>query len=546
MAGRDNEGNAAHGWPTDDQDGYPTSGAPRMHQRVTPADQPTQQFRAVAAERPPRSAPVPPAPTHAMPVRIEASEQATPTTVEPRRGRRGLLITVLAVVVVAALAAALALPDVSNRLALPWAPNAPTGPEPAPIGVQRSLPGPDDAAPAPTASGVEAALDDVVDNPALGSLTGSVVDPVSGAVLWEQDADRPLTPASTTKLLTAAAALLAMEHTTRLATQVVAGDEPGAVVVVAGGDPTLTALPEGKDSVYPGAAHLDDLVEQVRDATGGEVDTVSIDLSAYTGSERGPGWAGEDVPSTYAARADPAMLDGGRTEPTRTDSPRTGDPAAALAAELADRLGARVAEPSTATARPGAEVLGEVESAPLTGLVDNLLTTSDNVLAEAIARQVAIATGAEPSFTGAATATLDVLRRNGFDLEGVELSDGSGLSVDNKIPARLLTELLAVAAGPDEQDPRAGKLRPLLGGLPVAGGSGTLADRYDRGSAQEGKGWVRAKTGTLSEVNTLAGVVLDSDGRVLVFALMSAGSAQDKARPALDAIAATLRGCGCG
>jgi D-alanyl-D-alanine carboxypeptidase/D-alanyl-D-alanine-endopeptidase (penicillin-binding protein 4) len=58
---------------------------------------------------------------------------------------------------------------------------------------------------------------------------------------------------------------------------------------------------------------------------------------------------------------------------------------------------------------------------------------------------------------------------------------------------------------------------------------------------------VRAKTGTLSAppVNSLAGVVLDTDGRLLVFALMTNDSTAATARPALDTIAATLRKCGC-
>lgn len=484
--------------------------------------------------------PVPPAPTMATPLRIDPADGQG----KPARGpRRGLPI-LLAVLLVVGMGGVSAVPDVANRLALPWAPNAPTGPEPEPVAVTRSLPGPDDGAPAPTAEGVQAALRAVTANPALGSLSGSVVDPATGTVLWQSDAGRPLPPASTTKVLTAAAALLALDPTSRITTRVVAGERPGSVVLVAGGDPTLSSLPEGKDSVYPGAARLDDLVGQVRDATGGAVEEVSVDLTAYRGSDRGPGWSPEDAPSTYAAKAVPAMLDGGRTDPTRTDSPRVADPATTLAAELAERLGARVGSPRTTTAPAGAEVLGEVHSAPLTELVDTLLTDSDNVLAEAVARQTAIALGREPSFAGAADATQEVLRRDGFDVSGLALSDGSGLSEDNRIPARLLTDVLAAAAAPDESAPLTGKLRPLLGGLPVAGGSGTLADRFGAAAA-DGKGWVRAKTGTLSEVNTLAGVVLDVDGRVLVFALMSAGSSADRARPALDAITATLRGCGC-
>ncbi|MFD2398419.1 D-alanyl-D-alanine carboxypeptidase/D-alanyl-D-alanine-endopeptidase [Prauserella oleivorans] len=193
-------------------------------------------------------------------------------------------------------------------------------------------------------------------------------------------------------------------------------------------------------------------------------------------------------------------------------------------------------------------MLGEVRSAPLTDLVDHLLLTSDNLLADVVQRQVAIATGHEPSFAGAGQATLEVLRRNGFDVRGATLSDGSGLSTNNKVPARLLADVLAVAAAPDgTADERTRKLRPLLGGLPVAGGSGTLEGRYDEGVATQGRGWVRAKTGTISSsgTNTLAGLVLDSDGRVLVFALLTAGSDTSTGRAALDTITATLRGCGC-
>jgi D-alanyl-D-alanine carboxypeptidase/D-alanyl-D-alanine-endopeptidase (penicillin-binding protein 4) len=78
----------------------------------------------------------------------------------------------------------------------------------------------------------------------------------------------------------------------------------------------------------------------------------------------------------------------------------------------------------------------------------------------------------------------------------------------------------------------------------VAGGSGTLADRYE-GAATGGRGWVRAKTGTLTGVNSLAGTVLDAEGRVLVFALLSNGPDPVAVRPRLDLLAAALRSCGC-
>lgn len=80
--------------------------------------------------------------------------------------------------------------------------------------------------------------------------------------------------------------------------------------------------------------------------------------------------------------------------------------------------------------------------------------------------------------------------------------------------------------------------------LPVAGGTGSLSSRYVTQN-QGGAGWVRAKTGTLSVASTLAGYVLDRDGRVLTFTLMSSDRPPEVSRPALDAVATTLRNCGC-
>ncbi|MPY79161.1 MAG: D-alanyl-D-alanine carboxypeptidase/D-alanyl-D-alanine-endopeptidase [Actinophytocola sp.] len=491
---------------------------------------------------------------HPLPERGEFAEHASDTDEEPRprrdhtadagapkRGKKPLVTTLVLLLLLGAAGGTAAVPDVANRLALPWAPNAPERPPPEPLAVRRSLIGPEQAVGAPSPAGVSAALEKAASSSALGTLSGSVVDPVTDKVLWQQDAGKPLPPASTTKLLTSAAALLSVDHTATLTTSVVEGPEPGSVVLVAGGDPTLSSASKGEATAYTDAARLDDLVKQVRKSAG-DVSTVYLDTSAYEGGSRASGWVPGDAPSTYAAPIEPGMLDGGRTDPYNDESMRIGDPAGALADEFADRLGAKVGGSAGSTAR-GAKVIGEVHSAPLPVLIEDLLTESDNVLAEAVARQVAIANDKPPSFDGAATATKQVLSDAGFDVSGVTLDDGSGLSSDNAIPATLLSDILAAAAG-KPTDPTTAKLRPLLAGLPVAGGTGTLDDRY-LGSGAQGKGWVRAKTGTLSGVNTLAGVVLTKSGRVLVFSLMSSGTNPLAARPALDAVASSLRGCGC-
>jgi D-alanyl-D-alanine carboxypeptidase/D-alanyl-D-alanine-endopeptidase (penicillin-binding protein 4) len=468
------------------------------------------------------------------------------TPAKPGHKRRNLLIGAFALLLVVALGVAAALPQVSNRLELPWAPNKPKGDAPEPVAVALAMRPPAASAPEPTADGVTKALSGLITNPLFTKLTGSVIDAESGAVLWDHSSAQPMTPASTTKLLTVAAALLTLDHGAQLSTKVVEGDQPGTVVLVGGGDPTLNSLPDGKDSLYTDPAHLDDLVAQVKAATGGKVQKVLLDVGLYTGPATGQGWDPTDAPSTFAAPMVPVMLDGGRTNPNDDHSMRVATPAMSAAKALAQRLGVQ-AQPVVGTAPKNAKVLGEVKSAPLPEMVNDLLQLSDNTLAEAVSRMSAHADGVDQSFAGAAKHTLDVLSRNGFDITGVQLNDSNGLSKLNKIPAKLLNQILAVAAGPDGKDPRTAKLRPLLGGLPVAGGSGTLSERYDEPLSSVGKGYLRAKTGTLADVNTLGGVVLDTDGRVLVFTMMSTGGGgvPDPVRAALDDLVAALRGCGC-
>jgi D-alanyl-D-alanine carboxypeptidase/D-alanyl-D-alanine-endopeptidase (penicillin-binding protein 4) len=505
--------------------------------RARPADPPTMRIpitrlgpEPVAVER------VPEPEDHADLQRVEPDE--------PGRRRRKPLLLVGSLIAVVALAAA-AIFAAGTHGWFTTTPTAITQAPPEPASVTPVVRAVGEDAPVPSAQGVKAALAGPAANGLLGTLTGAVVDPATGTVLWQQADTTPLTPASTLKILTSAAALLALEHTDQLSTKVVAGPQPGTVVLVGGGDPTLSSLPAGTNTVYPGAATLDDLVAQVKANSGGTpVTQVIFDVSRYSGDVMAPGWEPSDVQLGSIAPIVPVMMDGGRQKQTDPDSPRTGSPAQAVAGEFARRLG--VSAVSQGSAPANGKVLGEVKSAPVEQLVDNLLQISDNVLAEAMARQIAEVSGGEASFAGGVKAVRDVLTKNGFDLTGAELADGSGLSTADKIPARLLAQILSVAAKPDSSDPRTAKLRPLLTGIPVAGGSGTLAARYGNGPSAAGKGWVRAKTGTLTNVNSLAGVVVDRAGRVLVFAFMSnSPQNMDAVREALDTLATTLRGCGC-
>ena len=399
------------------------------------------------------------------------------------------------------------------------------------------------AAPAPTADGVNAQLAPLITQRGLGTFTGVVADPATGTVLWERGSSTALVPGSTTKLLTAAATLLTLNPTDRLVTRVVAGQEPGTVVLVGGGDPTLTALAPGAQGVYPDPSRLTTLADGVRSA-GVAVTQVLVDTTRYRGPTLATGWEPVDVRRGFVAPIQPVMVDGGRVDPTQQDGQRDTEPALAAGRALAGLLGLDSATVAEGTATAGATVLGTVTSAPISDLVEHVMRSSDNVLAETLAREVSIARGGEPTFVGAADATVAALAEAGFDTTGARMADGSGLSTTDRVPARLLGALLTAAAGP--AGGQGGQLRPILTGLPVAGGEGTLDDRFAADSeTAAGRGVVRAKTGTLTAVSTLAGVTTDADGRLLTFALMSNGVNPAAVRPRLDAIATELARCGC-
>ncbi|GED99133.1 D-alanyl-D-alanine carboxypeptidase/D-alanyl-D-alanine endopeptidase [Gordonia crocea] len=391
-------------------------------------------------------------------------------------------------------------------------------------------------APAPSTSGLAMALAKVSNDKDLGELTGQVSDPVTGTVLWEKNPDKPLIPASNAKILTAVAALLGMPQDRRLTTTVLAGAD-GQIILRGGGDPTLSGQPAGAPTYYTDAPRIADLAAQLR-AAGVKATSVAVDTSLFTGPTMDRTWDRRDIAGGDIAPIKSLMLDGGRLEPLEEYSPRTPDPALAAGKALAAALGLKGGV-TTAVAPEGAKVLASVKSATLATRVNDMMRFSDNVLAETLSVELSLAAGGPGSLAGGADAVLKTLADKGFDTTGVTLRDASGLSYANRVPARVLDAMMAGVAGP-----RYPQLRVLLDGLPVANGTGTLTDRFNPRKTS-GAGWVRAKTGTLTGVSSLTGIVQTVDGRVLSFALMSNGTAPDVARPALDAVVGKIRDCGC-
>ena len=412
------------------------------------------------------------------------------------------------------------------------------------------LPEVPDAAPVPAVTGLQRAVDAALADPAVaGRLAVSVVDAETGEPLLERGAQTPLLPASTAKIATAVAALTALEPDARLTTRVVAGGAPGEVVLVGGGDPTLAG--PTAEAGYPAQARLTDLARRVRASLGATAVTrVLVDESLYTGPRLGPGWKDSYVTQGAVAPVGPLMVDGGRVRPDRVR--RVDDPAIAAGRAFAALLqpGASV-QVERGTAAAGAQELGAVQSAPIPLLVERMLSRSDNDLAEALARHVAIAQGEPASFAGGAAAVREVLgpylEEVGVGRDAVALVDGSGLSRLNLLQPAALTRVLARVASVDGSD-TVERLAPVLTGLPVGGFSGTLSERYREGGGLPGAGVVRAKTGTLNGVSALAGLLRTADGRLLAFDLTAGGvplGATKQAEAALDAAAAAIASCGC-
>jgi D-alanyl-D-alanine carboxypeptidase/D-alanyl-D-alanine-endopeptidase (penicillin-binding protein 4) len=219
--------------------------------------------------------------------------------------------------------------------------------------------------------------------------------------------------------------------------------------------------------------------------------------------------------------------------------------ASALAGYLTSDGISVTGQPSAGTAPARAAVLGSVSSPPVSAVVEWMLLESNNVIAENLARQVALKMGQPASFAGAAAGETAVLQRLGAGT-GINLVDGSGLSPQDRISPEALVRLLAVAAS--AQHPA---LRPAITGLPVAGFSGTLSAGQSVFGAISGaaRGVVRAKTGNLDTVAALAGYAYDADGRLLIFDFDAAKVPKLKdlqaAANTIDSAAEAVASCGC-
>lgn len=374
----------------------------------------------------------------------------------------------------------------------------------------------------------------------LNDFAGNVVNVSTGEILLDRSGALPQRTGSVLKVLTAAAALNILGPGGQLTTQVIDGSAPGVIVLKGGGDPTLATTTA---TVYDGAPQIADLAsaamikyQQVH--PGVPITEIVLDSTMWDPADNwDDSWLRKEQDDGYQAQVTALMVDGGRADPSSNVSYRTTDPVGDAGRAFADAAGLYGVSFSFGSA-VGSTVLAEVKSQPVSSLIDKMLLSSDNVLAENLARVVSKAMGFDGSSSSLAQAIPGALVPYGLDTTKITIRDGSGLSDLNAVSPQFVTTLMTkVYAG--EKD-----LGLVYSSLPVAGVSGSLASRFT-GANEIAAGSVMAKTGWLDTEYSLAGLVNAADGTVLAFTFYSIrdGITED-AKEAQDTLATGLYTCG--
>jgi D-alanyl-D-alanine carboxypeptidase/D-alanyl-D-alanine-endopeptidase (penicillin-binding protein 4) len=500
---------------------------------------------------------------------------------------------------------------------------SPSPPQPARNAVRISV-GRSASTSSGTLAELQSRIEQIVRQPALapGFFAVKIVSLDTGTVIFEQDANKFVRPASNMKLYTVAAAFDRLTPDFRFITSVYAkekvedGKVKGDLIIYGRGDPSIAAR-FNKDDYFKG---INDLADRIAAAGVKRIkgDLVG-DESYFNGEPLGSGWEWEDLQWSYGAAVSALTVNDNAVDLTVRPGERVGaplviatgppasgfmtitnrgvtsargskseleihrglgtntleisgslplgddgfssgvaipDPALAFVSMLRDALAKRGVKvdgrvrtvsrrsggsivpdsSNAATAKLEAPVeIASLQSPPFSLIAAHTLKPSQNLYTELILRTLGKMTSTTPNQSNEA-AGLEVvrnfLRQAGASENELALDDGSGLSRNDMIMADATVELLTFMS-------RHKYFAQFREALPVAGVDGTLRSRM-RGTPAEGN--VRAKTGTLSSVASLAGYVTTASGERLVFSMMlnNFPDASAVRRDSIDAIAILL------
>lgn len=347
----------------------------------------------------------------------------------------------------------------------------------------------------PWPQNVQARLDSLMKTPLLEStqLGLMVYDLSDDSVLYSFGAKQTLRPASTMKLLTAVTAidLLGSEYrlNTSLRYQGTIKDSvlTGDLICVGSMDPMFDAN------------DMRAFVESVR-ALG--VDTIRGRLVAAPSFKEeellGEGWCWDDDNPQLS----PLLVE-------RKDEFMT------VFASMLREAGIVVEAPIITAPYSKDALMLCVRSHQLKEILIPMLKESDNLYAESVFYHIAASQGARPAKASHARQLVKKeLSKAGVTGVPYKIADGSGLSLYNYVTPELMVKLLCYAYR------HTNIFMQLYPALPVAGQDGTLKKRMMNTSAN---GKVKAKTGTVTGVSSLAGYLTSANGHVLAFCILNQG-----------------------
>jgi D-alanyl-D-alanine carboxypeptidase/D-alanyl-D-alanine-endopeptidase (penicillin-binding protein 4) len=379
-----------------------------------------------------------------------------------------------------------------------------------------------------------------LDNRLVG-LHAQVLNPATNEVLFDVQGDTPAQTASVMKLLTATAALQVLGPNYRVQTKVYADlDNPGHIVIVGAGDPTLSRARAGVQSVYKDAPKLSDLAVQINDwARSTPITNIALD-STYFETE---GWdlGNPETERTigYQSIVTALQVDGDRENPTRQTSPRSLDPVNAVGVALKKAIGPLASSATLTQEKAGENLLeiASVRSQPISRWIEHMLKVSDNTESEFLARLVSKQLGYDGSRSSLDVALKAALTRAGLSTIDLMLLDGSGSNEANRVPATFINALLKKVLNED------GDLGVIKRALPIAGETGSLTSRF-KGDNIDAAGKIFAKTGWTKSEYSLAGIIKAKDGTDLVFSIAAIGKVNESAKEAIDNLATGIYRCG--
>ena len=359
-------------------------------------------------------------------------------------------------------------------------------------------------------------------NPLLGKFYGSVIDVATGKQILNVRSTEQTPSASVLKVITAAAGIIYLGPNYRAETKVFFTESDATVYLVGGGDHTLSQYDSPSYTTYKNPPRISKLAALTLKslASVALVKRVVVDESFFDENGFNSAWKDSDRTNGYVTPISALMVDANRRNgdltSTKYDSWRSTDPALRAGRAFKTALGAQAAAAKVVLGvKPGAAVeVASVKSNFMSVWLDHAIKISDNTETEMIMRHVQKAIGEPTRFSGVQSVGSSALEFLGLSSKGLVMKDASGLAQTNRVTARMIAQLLAKSADPTSP------IADLSNYLATSSSYGTVANRF-RGNNAVVRGSVRAKSGYIPGLSSLAGLVTAKDGRTFSFAFFA-------------------------